>query len=72
MNNKYIISQLWLIIIALIFLSIWFFTYNGIDPTMDYSSLKGSELTPRDYDTLVHQRKDQYARDSKNDHDEEV
>ena len=68
--NNYIISNLWLIIIALIFLSIWFIKYNGTDPTMDYSSLKGSGLSPRDYDVLVQERQSQYTQDSKNDQGE--
>ena len=30
-----------------------FFQNVGSDPTMDYSSLKGSGLSPQDYDILV-------------------
>ena len=38
-----------------------FFQRNGSDPTMDYSSLKGSDMTPQEYDDLVKQRQSQYA-----------
>ena len=38
-----------------------FFQRNGSDPTMDYSSLKGSDLTPQEYDDLVKQRQSQYV-----------
>ncbi|SVB03005.1 uncharacterized protein METZ01_LOCUS155859 [marine metagenome] len=47
-----------------------FFQKVGSDPTMDYSSLKGSGLSPQDYDILVKQRQAQYAKEIGNDHDD--
>jgi len=47
-----------------------FFQNVGSDPTMDYSSLKGSGLSPQDYDILVKQRQAQYAKDIGNGHDD--
>ena len=40
---------------------IGFFQRRGSDPTMDYSSLQGSGMSPQDYDTLVKQRQTQYT-----------
>jgi len=39
----------------------WFFQIGGSDPTMDYSSLQGSGISPREYDDLVKQRQTQYV-----------
>ena len=39
---------------------------SGSDPTMDYSSLQGSGMSPQEYDTLVKQRQLQYAEENKN------
>ena len=39
------------------------------DPTMDYSSLQGSGMSPQEYDALVKQRQLQYAEENK---DEDV
>ena len=47
-----------------------FFQKVGSDPTMDYSSLKGSGLSPQDYDILVKQRQTQYAKEIENDYDD--
>ena len=55
--------HLWLIIMICTFTSFWFVNRNGSDPTMDYHSLKGSGLSPKDYDVLVKQRQYQYAAD---------
>ena len=46
-----------------------FFQKGGSDPTMDYSSLKGSGLSPQDYDILVKQRQTQYVKEIENDYD---
>ncbi len=37
---------------------------------MDYSSLKGSGLSPQDRDILVKQRQTQYAKEIENDYDD--
>ena len=42
---------------------------SGSDPTMDYSSLQGTGMSPQEYDTLVRQRQLQYAEENK---DEDV
>jgi hypothetical protein len=42
----------------------------GSDPTMDYSSLNGSGLSPQDYDILVKQRQAHYAKEIGNDYDD--
>ena len=42
---------------------------SGSDPTMDYSSLQGSGMSPKEYDALVKQRQLQYAQENE---DEEV
>ncbi len=39
---------------------------SGSDPTMDYSSLQGSGMSPQEYDTLVKLRQLQYAEENKN------
>ena len=39
---------------------------SGSDPTMDYSSLQGSGMSPQEYDALVKQRQLQYAEENKN------
>jgi len=38
---------------------------SGSDPTMDYSSLQGSGMSPQEYDALVKQRQLQYAEENK-------
>ena len=43
------------------FIFIWFLQRGCSDPTMDYSSLQGSGMSPQDYDTLVKQRQTQYT-----------
>ena len=43
-----------------------FFQRFGSDPTMDYSSLQGSGMSPQEYDALVKQRQLQYAEENKN------
>ena len=43
------------------FIFIWFLQRCGSDPTMDYSSLQGSGMSPQDYDVLVKQRQTQYS-----------
>mgnify|MGYP001353307132 FL=1 len=45
------------------FIFIWFLQRGGSDPTMDYSSLQGSGMSPQDYDALVKQRQTQYTDD---------
>ena len=45
------------------FIFIWFLRRGGSDPTMDYSSLQGSGMSPQDYDALVKQRQTQYTDD---------
>ena len=47
-----------------------FFQRSGSDPTMDYSSLHGSGMSPQDYDALVQQRQAQYADAIKGDGEE--
>ena len=42
---------------------------SGSDPTMDYSSLQGSGMSPKEYDILVKQRQLQYAQENE---DEDV
>ena len=42
---------------------------SGSDPTMDYSSLQGSGMSPEEYDALVKQRQLLYAEENK---DEDV
>ena len=37
---------------------------SGSDPTMDYSSLQGSNMSPQEYDALVKQRQLQYAEEN--------
>ena len=37
---------------------------GGSDPTMDYSSLQGSGMSPQEYDALVKQRQLQYAEEN--------
>ena len=37
---------------------------SGSDPTMDYSSLQGSGMSPQEYDALVKQRQLQYAEEN--------
>ena len=37
---------------------------GGSDPTMDYSSLQGSGISPKEYDALVKQRQLQYAEEN--------
>ena len=39
---------------------------GGSDPTMNYSSLQGSGMSPQEYDALVKQRQLQYAEENKN------
>ena len=39
---------------------------SGSDPTMDYSSLQGSGMSPQEYDTLIKQRQLQCAEENKN------
>ena len=43
------------------FIFILFLQRGGSDPTMDYSSLQGSGMSPQDNDTLVKQRQTQYT-----------
>ena len=53
-----------IIILLMLVLSVsfsCFFQRNGSDPTMDYGSLKGSGLTPQEYDDLVKKRQLQYT-----------
>jgi len=42
---------------------------SGSDPTMDYSSLQGAGMSPKEYDILVKQRQLQYAQENE---DEDV
>ena len=58
---KYYTTHIWLVIMICAFASFWIFNGYGSDPTMDYSSLKGSGLSPKDYDDLVIQRQFKYA-----------
>ena len=37
---------------------------SGSDPTMDYSSLQGSGMSPQEYDALVKERQLQYAEEN--------
>ena len=37
---------------------------SGSDPTMDYSSLQGSGMSPQEYDSLVKERQLQYAEEN--------
>tara|TARA_B100000315_G_C14194032_1_gene414630 strand:+ start:12 stop:224 length:213 start_codon:yes stop_codon:yes gene_type:complete len=60
-NLKYFIM-----IIVVTVLAIWFSLASGSDPTMDYKSLKGSGMSPRDYDSLVKERQSEYANYIKN------
>ena len=60
-------EQSLLLIFITIFIVVWMSQKDGSDPTMDYSSLKGSGLSPGGYDDLVKQRQAQYAKDIKDD-----
>ena len=60
-------EQFLLLIFITIFIVVWISQKDGSDPTMDYSSLKGSGLSPRGYDNLVQQRQVQYTKDIKDD-----
>ena len=53
-------------IIVVTVLAIWLPLAGGSDPTMDYKSLKGSGMSPRDYDSLVKERQSEYANYFKN------
>jgi hypothetical protein len=46
------------------FILYYFFQSTGSDPTMDYSSLQGSGMSPQEYDSLVKQRQLQYAQEN--------
>ena len=50
-----------LLLFIMPFVIIGVFENSGADTTMDYGSLKGSGLSPQDYDALVKQRQNQYA-----------
>ena len=62
---------IYFLILLITFIIILFFLQkSGSDPTMDYSTLQGSGMSPQDYDALVKQRQAQYD-DAKNE-DEDV
>ena len=41
-----------------------FLQKTGSDPTMDYNSLQGSGMSPKEYDALVKQRQLQYTQEN--------